>query len=114
MQLIGGSDTERRRGRGQALTEFALIVPLLAGLIMGLFKMGLAIAANVGINRATQSAAHMASTAGNMLGADCLILDEVERSVLPPNERSAIIDVQIERTDLAGDTIFAVTKWARQ
>ena len=114
MQLIGGSDTERRRGRGQALTEFALIVPLLAGLVMGLFEMGVAIAANVGVNRAAQSGAHMASTAGNMLGADCLILEEIERSVLPPNDRSAILDVQIERTDLGGETVFAVTRWSRE
>ena len=103
----------RDRSRGQALIEFALIVPLLMTMIMGVFEAGVALAANIGINRAAQSGAHMASAAGNIAGADCLILDEIERSVIVPNDRARIESVRIELTDLSGDAIYATNTWSR-
>jgi len=103
----------RRAQRGQALVEFALTLPLLATLIMGVFEFGVALASNIGINRAAQSGAHIAASAGNIAGADCLILDEIERAVMLPNDRAAIEDVRIELTDLSGDTVFATNSWSR-
>ena len=94
--------------RGQALVEFAVTLPLLASAIMGVFEFGVAVAANIGINRAAQNGAHMASSAGNIAGADCIVLDEIEHSVLPPNDRAGIESVRIELTDLDGDTVFAI------
>jgi hypothetical protein len=55
----------------------------------------------------------MASSAGNVVGADCIVLDEIERSVLPPNDRGGISTVRIELTDLDGDTVFASNVWGR-
>ena len=99
--------------RGQALVEFAITLPLLASTVMGVFEFGVAVAANIGINRAAQNGAHMASSAGNIAGADCIVLDEIERSVLAPNNRAGIDSVRIELTDLDGDTVFASNVWQR-
>jgi len=104
---------DRRPQRGQALVEFALTLPLLFTLIMGVFEFGVALAANIGINRAAQNGAHVAASAGNIAGADCLILDEIERAVMVPNDRAAIQDVRIELTDLGGDTVYASNTWNR-
>ena len=100
--------------RGQALVEFALTLPLLASVIMGIFEFGVAVAANIGVNRAAQNGAHMASSAGNIAGADCIILDEIERSLLPPNDHAGISTVRIELTDLDGDEVFARNTWERR
>lgn len=101
------------RTRGQGLAEFALVVPLLMTLIMGVLEGGMALAANIGVNRAAQSGAHMASMAGNIVGADCLVLDEVERALLPPNDRGSVLTVRIELTDLSGDSVYAANTWSR-
>jgi hypothetical protein len=98
---------------GQALVEFALIVPLLMTMIMAVFEGGIALAANIGVNRAAQSGAHMASQAGNIVGADCLILDEIEKAVILPNDRSRIQSVRIELTNLDGDAIYASNLYTR-
>jgi Flp pilus assembly protein TadG len=101
------------RERGQALVEFALLMPVLFVLIMGLIEFALAFNAVLGVNRASQNAAHMASLAGNMLGADCLILDSVEQDIMAPGDRNDIIRVQIERTALTGNTVYAANIWDR-
>ena len=101
------------RQKGQALVEFAITLPLLASAMMGVFEFGVAMAANIGINRAAQNGAHIASVAGNLVGADCIVLDEIERSVMVPNDRARIQSVRIELTDLSGDTVHAANTWDR-
>lgn len=107
------SRADNTASSGQTLVEFALIVPLLMTLIMGGLELSVAFAANIGVNRAAQSAAHMAAQAGNVAGADCLILDEVEKAVIVPNDRARIESVRIELTDLGGDTVHAYNEWQR-
>ena len=99
--------------RGQALVEFSLLVPILMVLFMGIVEVALMFNAFVGLNRVSQNAAHIASTAGNQAGADCLILTEIEQDVTVPNERSRIVQVSIERTSMAGNTSYAQQLWTR-
>ena len=101
------------KSRGQAVTEFALAIPLIFSMVLGVLEFGVALAANIGVNRASQSAALMASEAGNIIGADCLILDEIERHVIPPASPSKITGVRVERTSFRGDTVLADNRWAR-
>jgi len=51
--------------------------------MMGLLEFALAFQATLGINRASQQAALLASEAGNTNGADCLILQQVEADIGP-------------------------------
>ena len=73
--------------QGQGLTEFAIVIPFLIVLFMGVMEFALAIGASLGVNRASQNAAHVAASAGALVGADCLILQSIERDITIP-ERS--------------------------
>jgi Flp pilus assembly protein TadG len=103
----------RPDSRGQAIAEFALLVPILFVLIMGLIEFAVAFNAVLGIQRASQNGAHMASIAGNILGADCLILDQIENDLQPPLNKAKIQEVQIERSSMAGNVVYAVTAYSR-
>jgi Flp pilus assembly protein TadG len=98
------------RGRdgqtGQGLVEFALVVPILAVLFMAVFETALALNAVVGVNRASQQAAHTAAIMGSRPGSDCMILRDVEEDVTVPNDRTKITEVIIERTAMVGNTSY--------
>jgi len=104
---------ERPRSSGQALVEFAILIPILFVLIMGLLEFAVAFNATLTINRASQNAAHTASIAGNQEGADCLILQEIENDVGPPQNKTHIKLVQIQRTALAGNVTYGQNQYVR-
>jgi hypothetical protein len=95
------------------LVEFALVIPLLMVLVMGLLEGALALNASMAVNRASQHGAHLAASAGNIAGSDCLILDRLERDLGTPNSSANIIDVVIERTAMAGNLSYAQQVWNR-
>ncbi len=80
---------------------------------MAVIELALGFNAFVGINRASQHAAHLASIAGNQAGADCLILSQIEEDVAAPTRREAIIHVVIQRTSLAGNWPYQEQRWER-
>lgn len=102
-----------RRQTGQTLVEFTLVIPFVMILFLGLLEMALALNASLAVNRASQHGAHLAATAGNVLGADCLVLSSVEGDLGVPNDASNIKEVVIERTALAGNHSFGGQVWAR-
>ena len=103
----------RRRERGQTLVEFALVIPMLLVLFMALLEFALALNASLAVNRASQHGAHVAASAGNLLGADCMILASIEEDLGAPNDAVNVSEVLIERTPLAGNLVFATQKWGR-
>jgi hypothetical protein len=100
-------------GRGQALVEFALIIPIIVFVFMGVIEVALAFNATVGVNRASQNGAHLAAIMGNQLGADCLILSEIEKDVYAPNDRAKIQEVIVERTNRSGNGTLAEQRYVR-
>jgi Flp pilus assembly protein TadG len=107
MMMLKPQHPSRRHDQaGQALVEFALVVPLVILLFMAILELALAFNAFVGLNRASQWGAHLASTLGNQAGADCDILTAIESDVLVPNDRSHIQEVVIERMPLAGNEAY--------
>ena len=107
------SQTRPSDERGQGLVEFALLMPILMILFMGIIEVALMFNAYVGVNRASQSGAHTAATMGNQAGADCLILTEIESDVTVPNSAARINWVDIERTSLAGNKAYLKQRWTR-
>ncbi len=99
--------------RGQALVEFAFIIPVFLALVTGIIEFSLAFNATLGVNRASQEAAHMAAIAGNLTGADCLVLREIETNVSTPAQPSRIRRVEIQRTALTGNVVHARSIWTR-
>jgi Flp pilus assembly protein TadG len=102
-----------RRQRGQALLEFAIILPVLMLMVTGIIEFALAFNSNLGINRASQDAALVAAEAGNLPGADCMILTRIEQDISAPIDRGEITGVSIQRTNPSGTTIFAQNTYVR-
>lgn len=102
-----------RRHSGQTLVEFAIVIPIVLLLFMAVIEVALGFNAFVGVNRASQHAAHLASVAGNQQGADCLILSEIEADVAAPNRRDAIVHVVIQQTSLTGNYPYLENRWER-
>jgi hypothetical protein len=101
------------RGRGQALAEFALVIPIVIFVFMGVIEVALAFNATVGVNRASQNGAHLAAILGDSDGADCLILEAIEADVYAPNDRRKIQEVIIERTAMEGNRSYAQQTYRR-
>lgn len=104
---------QREGEQGQTLVEFSLAIPIVFLTFMALIELALGFNAFVGVNRASQQAAHLAAIAGNQAGTDCLILQGIEETVEAPNRRQAIIDVRIQRTSLAGNWAYQQQLYTR-
>jgi hypothetical protein len=101
------------RQGGQSLAEFALAIPFLAVLFMGVIEFALAMGATLAVNRASQNGAHLAASAGNVPGADCVILRQVDSDISAPNRASNILEVEIARTAMVGNQVYARQLWRR-
>jgi Flp pilus assembly protein TadG len=110
---VDAGATRRPAEAGQTLVEFAMVMPMLLLLFMGVLEFSLALNASLAVNRASQQGAHVAASAGNLAGADCLILDAVESALGTPNSADRISEVLIERTALTGDQAYATQRWVR-
>jgi Flp pilus assembly protein TadG len=102
-----------RRERGQALLEFAIVLPVLMLMITGIIEFALAFNSSLGVNRASQNAALIAAEAGNLPGADCMILTRIEQDITAPINPNEITGVNIQRTNPSGTTIFAQNTYVR-
>jgi Flp pilus assembly protein TadG len=101
------------RERGQALLEFAIVLPVLMLMVTGIIEFALAFNSSLGINRASQNAALVAAEAGNLPGADCMILLRVEKDINAPIDRNEITGVAIQRTNPSGTTVYAQNTYVR-
>jgi len=101
------------RDRGQGVVEVALVLPMVVALIFAVLEYALAFHAVLSVNQASQNAAHIAAIVGNMDGADCMILAEVEQTITTPADRARITEVAIQRTALAGNVVHAANTWVR-
>ncbi|MBX3029597.1 MAG: pilus assembly protein [Chloroflexi bacterium] len=108
-----GAGGRSRRQRGQALAEFAIIIPLLFLLVMSIIEFALAFNSSLGINRASQNAALIAAEAGNLPGADCMILLNIEQDITAPIDKREITGIEIQRTNPSGTTIFSRNTYTR-
>jgi len=102
----------RRRRRGQALVEFALVIPIFLVAFMGVIEFGFLLNGQLSINYATRDAALIAAEAGNAagtdqngndVGGDCVILQKIEQDVTAPANPANITQVQIFWTDAYGN-----------
>jgi Flp pilus assembly protein TadG len=109
----GATGSSRRRQRGQALLEFAIVLPVLMLMITGIIEFALAFNSSLGINRASQNAALVAAEAGNLPGSDCMILTRIEQDIDAPIDRNEITGVSIQRTNPSGTTIYAQNTYVR-
>jgi TadE-like protein len=85
----------RRPGRGQTLVEFALVFPLFIMLLLGLIEFGFVFNAMLAVNFGARDGALAAAEAGDAVGADCVILDWIERAIDAPADTARIQSIEI-------------------
>jgi len=90
-----------------------MVIPIFVILLMALLEMALALNASLAVNRASQHGAHVAATAGNLVGSDCLVLESVDRNLGAPNKVGNVSEVVIERTSLVGNYVDLRQRWQR-
>ena len=91
--------------RGQALVEFALVLPVLLLVLFGLVEFGLALNAAVSVNFVSRAAALLAAEGGRAEGTDCLVLRAIEQDLTSPATPTRISRVEIYWSDANGDQI---------
>ena len=91
----------RRRGHnassegGQALVEFALVLPVFLLMVFGVVEFGLALNAGVSVNFVSRVAALLAAEGGRTQGTDCMVLRAIERDLMSPATPTRISRVDI-------------------
>lgn len=70
----------RTRSCGQALTEFALVVPLLLTFLLGIIQFGFLFGSHIGLTNATREIARYASTA--IINQSTMLTDQIN-TVMP-------------------------------
>jgi Flp pilus assembly protein TadG len=101
----------KRRGpttsseRGQAIVEFALVLPVFLLLLFGLVEFGFVLSATSSVNFVSRVAALLAAEGGRTQGTDCMVLRAIERDLMPPTTPTRISQVAIYWSDANGDQI---------
>jgi Flp pilus assembly protein TadG len=95
--------SRRRRGaRGQTLVEFALVIPIFLTLVVAIAEFAFLLTVRTGITYASQDATQLAAELGNSPDSDIYILQQIEKDVQSPVDKSRILSVSIFWTDLNG------------
>ncbi len=113
MRLLDAATTRAggRAGRsegGQGLVEFALVVPIFLLVMMGLLEFGFLYNNLLTVQFAARQGVSAAAQAGGVDGADCSILNAVEKALTPPVDHSRVEYVEIFQSDGAGDVVPGV------
>ena len=91
-----------RRDEGQSLVEFALILPVLMLLILGMVEFSLAFNSRDSVFFAARDASMLAAEGGQIDGTDCVVLDRVERDIVSPARPVRVQTVKIFWSDRNG------------
>jgi Flp pilus assembly protein TadG len=95
--------------QGSVVAEFALVLPLLAGLLLGIFEFGMLFRQQIDLADAVQAAARVGSHAGKSRSADQLALSSLALS-LPNLRNSAVTRVLIFKSTSTDGTISSTCK----
>src|SRR5437870_12426227 len=91
--------------RGQALVEFALLLPLVLLLIVGVVEFSFVWNSRNTVLFASRDASMLAAEGGAIQGTDCLVLDRIERDVVSPSRAIRLQEVAIYWADRNGGQI---------
>lgn len=94
----------RRESRGQALVEFAMIIPIFMAMFTGIIEFGVAFSVKMQVTFASRDAAIVLAESGaaDPLTADCAILSRIDQDFLAPAKRVNIDHVDIFWATAAG------------
>ena len=92
----------RQKDAGQALVEFALILPVLMLLIVGIAEFALAFNSRDTVFFAARDGSMLAAEGGAIAGTDCVVLDRIERDIVTPARPVRVETVKIYWSDRNG------------
>jgi Flp pilus assembly protein TadG len=96
-------NVRRKNGkRGQSLVEFALIFPIFILLFIGLIEFSVTLSIMLNVNYASRDAALLAAEVGDASGADCLILQRLDKAINGATHHAGIRQVRIFWADANG------------
>jgi Flp pilus assembly protein TadG len=104
----------RRRALGQALVEFALVIPIFITLVVAIAEFAFLFASFLSVSFASRDGVQMAAELGNAPCADYVVVDRIERDVTAPVDKAKITGIDIFWSDGAGNVKGgAVNNWVR-
>jgi Flp pilus assembly protein TadG len=101
----GRRETDGSSEGGQALVEFAIVLPVLLLLLFGLVEFAFALNASSSVNYASRVAALLAAEGGTTEGTDCMVLRAIEGALTTPTTPTRVSRVEIYWSDSNGDQI---------
>ena len=99
MRLVG-HPRRRRRSPGQALVEFALVIPVFLTVFFAIVEFSFLFTNYLSVGYATHDASQLAATMGNTLHADTAILVRVNADIQAPANNAQIKTVDIFQVDV--------------
>lgn len=90
---------------GQAIVEFALVLPLLLLLIVGLIEFSFILNSRNTVGFASRDAAMLAAEGGSKAGTDCVVLSAVDRDLVAPARAIRVSQVEVFWSDANGTQI---------
>jgi Flp pilus assembly protein TadG len=94
-----------RSEKGQAIIEFALILPALLLLVLGLIEFSFVLNSRNTVLFASRDGSMLAAEGGSLDGTDCVVLKRIESDVVSPATSLRVQTVQIYWSDRNGDQI---------
>jgi Flp pilus assembly protein TadG len=91
--------------RGQAVVEFALILPLLVFLLIGIIEFSMLLNARNTALFASRDGSMLAAEGGSRTGTDCVVLLNIERDLAAPSNATRVTQVKVFWSDQNGSEI---------
>jgi Flp pilus assembly protein TadG len=90
---------------GQAFVEFALLLPIIMLIVVGLMEFGMMLNSRNAVEFASRDGSIIAAEGGNTIGTDCVVLDKVERDIVSPARNIRVQTISIYWSDKNGGQI---------
>lgn len=94
-----------RSEKGQAIVEFAMLLPVLILLVVGIIEFSLVWNSRNTVLFASRDGSMLAAEGGSLTGTDCVVLQRIESDVVSPSTALRIQSVTIYWSDRNGDQI---------
>jgi hypothetical protein len=91
--------------KGQAIVEFAMVLPVFVLLIVGLMEFSLVWNSRNTVLFASRDGSMLAAEGGSLDGTDCVVLQRVDGDVVSPSSQLRILEISIYWSDRNGNQI---------
>src|SRR3982074_2548356 len=98
----------RKRSRAQAMTEFAIVAPILFFLLLGIFESGLLLFVVGSARWGTAEVARQESESGNAANADQVSIDVLRKSAIGTTSLGQVVEIDIYHMNELGNGTLVV------